>query len=311
MAVVGAHQGDARILVEAQKALVDNDLTADAVVLELQIEAVRAKDVPQLQGPGLGGGVVAGGQPLGDLPGQTGGEGDEPAAVGAQQVHVHPGLDVEALCEAHADHVAEVAVPLLVPAQEDQMAALRVQLVDLVKAGPAGGRDVHLAADDGLDALPLAGPVEVDGAVHDPVVRDGHGGLAQLPDPAGQPVDPAKAVQQAVLRMDMEVDKRHRGDLSFSLLGASLEPVFIAGECWMGEDFSRQTRRFSAAILTYGKGNRRSMTGKRPDRQCSTVVNTGSYCRLSSTSLRSRCWRQLFVTGGSNSSASSRRVSSG
>ena len=56
-----------------------------------------------------------------------------------------------------------------------------------------------------------------------------------------------------------------------------LEPVFIAGECWMGEDFSRQTRRFSAAILTYGKGNRRSMTGKRPDRQCSTVVNTGSY----------------------------------
>ena len=45
----------------------------------------------------------------------------------------------------------------------------------------------------------------------------------------------------------------------------------------MGEDFSRQTRRFSAAILTYDKGNRRSMAGKRPARRRSTVVNTGSY----------------------------------
>ncbi len=34
----------------------------------------------------------------------------------------------------------------------------------------------------------------------------------------------------------------------------------------MDEDFSRQTRRFSAAIPTYGKGNRRSMAGKdQPD----------------------------------------------
>ena len=40
--------------------------------------------------------------------------GERPAAVGAQQVHVHPGLDIEALCEGHADHIAEVAVPLLI-----------------------------------------------------------------------------------------------------------------------------------------------------------------------------------------------------
>ncbi len=210
VAVVGAHQGDARLLVQAQQALVDHGLTADAVVLELQIEAVRTEDVPQLQGPGLGGGVVAGGQPLGDLPGQTGGQGDEPPAVGAQQVHVHPGLDVEALREGHADHVAEVFISLLVPAQEDQVAALPIQLIDLVKAGPAGGRDVHLAADNGLDALPLAGAVEVNCAVHDPVVCDRHGGLAQLLDPAGQSVDLAEAVQQAVLRVDVEVDKGHR-----------------------------------------------------------------------------------------------------
>ncbi len=44
----------------------------------------------------------------------------------------------------------------------------------------------------------------------------------------------------------------------------------------MGEDFSSQTRRFSAAILTDCKGKRRSMAGKRPFRQRGAVVNTGS-----------------------------------
>ena len=44
----------------------------------------------------------------------------------------------------------------------------------------------------------------------------------------------------------------------------------------MDEYFSRQTRRFSAAILTDCKGKRRSMAGKRLARQRSTVVNTGS-----------------------------------
>ncbi len=44
----------------------------------------------------------------------------------------------------------------------------------------------------------------------------------------------------------------------------------------MDEDFSRQARRFSAAILTDCKGNRRGLTGKRPARRRSAVVNTGS-----------------------------------
>ena len=55
----------------------------------------------------------------------------------------------------------------------------------------------------------------------------------------------------------------------------------------MDENFSRQTRRFSAAIVTYGKGNRRSMAGIRPARQRATVVNTGSYTYIR-TSVRFR-----------------------
>ena len=207
VAVVGTHQWDACLLVEAQQALVDHRLIADAVVLELQIEAILPKDVPHLQGEGLGALVVPVDQPLGDLPGQARGQGDQPLAVGAQKGHVNAGLDVEPLYKPHADQVAEIPVALIVPAKQHQMAALRIQLMDLVKPGPAGGRDIDLTADNGLDSLFFAGPVEVDGAVHDAVVRHRHGGLPQLLDPSGQAVNPAEAVQQAVLCVDMEMNK--------------------------------------------------------------------------------------------------------
>ena len=54
-----------------------------------------------------------------------------------------------------------------------------------------------------------------------------------------------------------------------------LEPVFINGECWIGEDFSRLDKEIFRS-LSYGKGSRRSMTGKSPSRQRSMAVNTGS-----------------------------------
>ena len=61
------------------------------------------------------------------------------------------------------------------------MAGLAVEFVLLVKACARG--DVHLAADDGLDALGLAGAVKVDRAVHHAVVGDGDRVLPQLLDP--------------------------------------------------------------------------------------------------------------------------------
>ena len=83
------------------------------------------------------------------------------------------------------------------------MAAFGVELVDLVEPGAALGRHVDLAADDGLDALRLAGPVEVNDAVHNAMVRDGAGGLPHGLHHAGQVLDAAGAVQEAVFRMDM------------------------------------------------------------------------------------------------------------
>ena len=190
--VVGGHQGDPRLLVEAGQTAEDRRVLWEAVVLDLQVVAVLPEERPHLQGLPLGPLVVPRPQHPGDRPGQAGGQGDEALMVLPQQVFVHPGLDVEALGEALGDHVAEVAVALLVPAQEDQVAGLCVQLVRLVEAGPGG--HIDLAADDGLDALRLTGLVEVHRPVHDPVVGDGHGVLSQLLDPLDQGGDTAAAV---------------------------------------------------------------------------------------------------------------------
>ena len=60
--------------------------------------------------------------------------------------------------------------------------------------------------------------------------------------------------------------------------GTDSEPVFIAGGCRMGEDFSCRSKRSFApgAILTGCRGNRHGMAGKRPLGQRSRAVNAGS-----------------------------------
>ena len=178
------------------------------MVLELQIVVVRAEDGPHLQGVGFGPFVVSGQDAGGDLAGQTGRQGDEALVVFFQKLHVHSGFAVKALGEGPAHQGAQVSVALVVLAQEDQVPGAVVQLVDLVEAGPGG--HVDLTADDGLDAGGLGGLVEIHRPVHDPVVGDRNGGLAQFLGTLNKPLDPAGAVQKAELRVDVQVDKCHR-----------------------------------------------------------------------------------------------------
>ena len=207
--VVGADQGQPGLLVNPQQASVHHSLIPNAVILELQVKTVRPKDFTELQGVVLRIFILAVPQTPGNFPRQTGGEGDQSAAVTPQQLLIHPGTVVEALCPSHRDHVREIPVPLCVLAQQNQVTAFRVKLVDLVKPGAALGGDINLAADNGLDPLRLTGPVKVNGAVHNPVVSDGTGGLPHgLYDP-GQVPDTARAIQKAVLRMNMQMDKGH------------------------------------------------------------------------------------------------------
>ena len=206
--IVGGHQGDARLLVKFHQSLDHLFLLGDAVVLEFQVVVPLPEEVPHGLRVGLGPGVVPGQQQPGQLAGQAGRQGDEALVVALQQLPVHPGLAVKALGKAPADHSREVPVPLLVAAQQDQMIGVVVQLVDPVEPG-AGGH-IDLTADDGLDAGGLGRPVEVDGPIHHPMVGDRHSRLTQLLGPVHQPGDAAGPIQQTVLRVHMQMHKRHK-----------------------------------------------------------------------------------------------------
>ena len=127
--------------------------------------------------------------------------------MGPQQLLVDAGPDVKALGIGLGHHVTQIAVALLVTAEQDEVVGVLVPVVLLVEAG-AGGH-IDLAADDGLHAGRLGRLVKVHHAVHGPVVGDRHRLLTQRLDPLHEPGDAAGAVQQGIFRMYVEMDKGH------------------------------------------------------------------------------------------------------
>src|SRR4051794_11615350 len=69
------------------------------------------------------------------------------------------------------------------------------------------GGHVRFHADNGLDSFLLALVIELDGPVHTAVVGDGDRIHAEIFRPLHQLIDAAGAVQQGVMRVDVQVNK--------------------------------------------------------------------------------------------------------
>ena len=205
--VVGHHKGQARLPGNPSDALVHRLLGVDAVILQFQVEVVLPEDFRHLQGVSLGGGVVLVHQILGDGPRQAGGQGNQPLMVLPQQPQIHPRLAVKAADKGLGNQLAQIFVAGAILAKKNQVVRIIVQTVNPV-LHPAAGH-IHLAADDRLDPGGLSGLVEINTAVHNAVVGDGHRRLAQLLHPLHQTVNPAGAVQEAVFRMHVQMYKAH------------------------------------------------------------------------------------------------------
>ena len=121
-----------------------------------------------------------------------------------QQLMVHTGLGVKALNEPGTDHFNEVFIPGFIFTQQNQV-AVAVNAGYLVK--PGAGSHIHLTADDRLDARLFSCLIKIHTAVHHAMVGDGNGGLAQFLHPVKQLVNAARAVQQAVLRVYVQMGK--------------------------------------------------------------------------------------------------------
>ena len=205
MRVVRCHQTDVQLSGKLVQTFIDFLLQRNAVVLNFKVEMLPVKNIEKLLAEVIRAVHITVRQRTRNRARQTRRQTNQTFAVRAQQLHVDTRLHIEALRETARHHVDEVAVAGHVLAQQDEV---RVPLaVDVAAVKARMRRQIHLAADDRMDPLRLAGAVKVDHAVHDAMVGQRARGLPQLCHTVHQLFDTAGAVQQAVFAVDMQMCK--------------------------------------------------------------------------------------------------------
>ena len=145
-----------------------------------------------------------------------------PSAVLAQQLLVDARVVVEALEVPHRVQVREVLPADVVLREQDQVIAAAFGLVVSI------GRDIGLAAEDRLHAVLLGLLVEVQRAEQVAVVGDGDLLHAALEHLGKQVVEADRAVEQAVLRVQMQVREfGHARSSSLAFRSARTERYFL------------------------------------------------------------------------------------
>ena len=133
-----------------------------------------------------------------------------PSRVLGEVVAVDARLVVVAVEVGVGDDPAQVAVAGPVLGEQDEVIGLRVGLALAIGHRAAG--DVGLDPDDGLDLALLAGLVEGDRAVEGAVVGEGEAVEALRAGLRDEVVDAPEAVEEAELRVDVEVGEVIRSD---------------------------------------------------------------------------------------------------
>ena len=236
---------------------VDGSLLRNAVILQFQIKMPRAENFRVFTRGLLRRVQILLHDRLRDTARKAGGERDQALVMLPQQFHIHAGAVVKPFGKAERNHIAEVPVAHLVFTEQDQMVWLLIDAVNLVKARPA--RNIDLAADNGLDPGLFRCAVKIDGTVHDAVVGQGDGVLAELLHPVHHGADAAGSVKQAVFTVDVQMYKGH---------GSFLLSAFV-----------RKRDKLAHTVVHCGFGNRRVLHGGKFLQRCFRIIET-ELCRL-------------------------------
>ena len=207
MGIIGHDQRKTGLTSDTHHALIHRPLFFNAVILQLQIEMIRAKQRCHLQRMCLRGLIVLFHQVLGDRARKTGGGCDQALMVLFQQFHIHTGLAIETTGKSFRNQQTQILITLAVFAKQHQMVWIVINAVDAVFHLAAG--QVNLAADDGLDARSLGSFIEINAAIHDTVICDRDGRLPQFLDPVHHTADATCTVKEGVFCMDMQMYKTH------------------------------------------------------------------------------------------------------
>jgi hypothetical protein len=207
MDVVRADDLEPELLGQPEEPRDDFPLLGDPMVLDLDEVVLAPEDVYEA-GRGLARilpAVVE--EVLRHQRGEASGEPDQALGVPGKGLQVRPRLVIEPLQVGVAHELQEVLVAGDVARQEAQVEDAPALVASALFFEAGALREVELAADQGLDPLALGDRIELYGAKQVAVIGEGQGRHPELPRPVHQPVDPAAAVQKAVVRVDMEVDE--------------------------------------------------------------------------------------------------------
>ena len=204
--VVGREQRRAQVARQPDELRVDARLFRQPVVLQLDEERVapehRLEAVDELARAG----VVVGEQALGHRAAETPAGGDETLRVLLEQLEVDARLVVVAVEVRVRRDLDEVAVPL--GGLGEHREVVDVVVVAARPVEPARGDHVGLGADDRRETGVARGAVEVDDAVHVPVVGDADRGLTVGCGGGHDVLDACRAVEHRVLGVEMEMHER-------------------------------------------------------------------------------------------------------
>ena len=230
VAVVGDHQGNAGALTHIDDARQQALFLRDAMIHDFDIKMIGAKQRSHLAGILFSLGDAAVQQELWQIARQARRQADQPLAVLAQQFIIDTRLIVKTARKGLAAQIHQVLVARIVLAQQNQVAIFAVGVHLFIHIGA----QVHFAPDHRMHARILAGGVKIHHAIEHAMVGDGAGVHAQLLNQRGQLFDAARAVQQAVLGMQMQMRKRHGDTSPFFIF--RIIPQFS----WLGKCISSQ-----------------------------------------------------------------------
>ena len=199
------------------------------MILQLDEEVLSAEglDVPfQHLSAGFHTAVEDG---AGNLAGHTGGGGDDAFVMFFQEFMVHAGIIIEAFQLGGAGDLEQVLIADFVLSQQQQVIAVLVFL--RVAVGHAAGGYIGFESQDRFDAGVFAGVIELDHTKHGAVVGDRQRVHAHFFGAVDKLLDLAKAVEQRIFGMNMQVSERRHNENSKLFRGILVEQPKIIIAC--------------------------------------------------------------------------------
>ena len=192
---------------ELQQERRDAQLFGDAVVLQFDEEILAPEHVDEARGGVAGVLPAILQQQLRHECGEATAERDEAVGVRREGGEVGAGLVIETLQVRVRDELEEVGVALRVFRDQAHVIETFLALDARGLLQPRALDEVDFAAEERLHALGLGGVEKIDRAEQHAVVGQRHRGLAQRRHAVDQAVDAARAVEETVVAVDMQMDE--------------------------------------------------------------------------------------------------------